>query len=388
MQIFEPDKFETEILDSINDILDIRTYSTRNSTLSEMSYKQRCFLNGVIRQVKPKKILEVGVAGGGSSAIILNAIKDIDGSFLYSIDYNEKYYRDSSRNSGFIVNEKFPELSNKWKLYLGGLSAKYMEEIGGDIDLCLLDTVHSNPGEFLDILFILPYLNKNAILILHDIAYHYYFSEKSYTNGILFSSLKGKKIMLNEDYFGTEVGNIGLIILDDDIMERIFDYFYLLALPWIYMISKEDIVVAEQFIRKHYGENYAKMFLNIALHYKEKINNTKINDLTTKASNSEKQIKDISSKLNNIEKQIKDMTSKENNIEKQIKDMTSKENNIEKQIKDMTSKENNIEKQIKSINSNINNTDKKINNVINSLAWWIPNRKKREKFRNDMNNTK
>ena len=68
--------------------------------------------------------------------------------------------------------------------------------------------------------------------------------------------------------------------------------------------------------------------------------------------------------------------------------MTSKENNIEKQIKDMTSKENNIEKQIKSINSNINNTDKKINNVINSLAWWIPNRKKREKFRNDMNNTK
>ena len=92
MQIFEPEKFETKILDSINDILDIKIYPSSNKTLSEMSYKQRCFLNGVIRQVKPKRILEVGVAGGGSSAIILNAIKDMKDSFLYSIDYSEQYY--------------------------------------------------------------------------------------------------------------------------------------------------------------------------------------------------------------------------------------------------------------------------------------------------------
>ncbi|WP_304330923.1 class I SAM-dependent methyltransferase [Brachyspira innocens] len=345
MNFFELEKFETNYLNDINDILNDRTYNNGNHTVSEMTYKQRCFLNGVIRQTKPKKILEVGVSAGGSSAIILNAINDINNSFLYSIDYANMYYRNKSKKVGFLVNERFSELSNKWKLYTGGVAAKFMEEIGNDIDLCLLDTAHTNPGEFLDILFILPYLKKNAILILHDTAYHS-FNPRSYTNGVLFSSLKGKKFTINENYFGAKFGNIGLIILDDDIKERIFDYFYLLTLPWNYMITKDDITISEEFILKHYGENYAKMFLNIALYYQEKINNTKIDAITSKADDLEKQIKDINSKTNNLEKQIKD------------------------------------------INSNIDNTDKKINNVINSLAWWIPNRKKREQFRNTMNNNK
>ena len=36
------------------------------------------FLNGIIRKFKPKKCLEIGVSKGGSSVIILNAIKDIN----------------------------------------------------------------------------------------------------------------------------------------------------------------------------------------------------------------------------------------------------------------------------------------------------------------------
>ena len=38
---------------------------------------QREFLNGIVRKFKPKKILEIGVAEGGSSIVILNAIKTI-----------------------------------------------------------------------------------------------------------------------------------------------------------------------------------------------------------------------------------------------------------------------------------------------------------------------
>ena len=39
------------------------------------------FINGIIRKYKPKKCLEVGVALGGSSIVILNALKDIKDSF-------------------------------------------------------------------------------------------------------------------------------------------------------------------------------------------------------------------------------------------------------------------------------------------------------------------
>lgn len=53
---------------------------------SEMSEHERRFLNGIIRELKPEKILEVGVSAGRSSVIILNAIKDIEDAKLYSID--------------------------------------------------------------------------------------------------------------------------------------------------------------------------------------------------------------------------------------------------------------------------------------------------------------
>lgn len=267
MTIDKPEKFENEILNEINDILDIKVKNNANSTISEMTYLERCFLNGIIRQTKPKKILELGVSAGGSSAIILNAIKDFDDTKLYSVDYSKKWYRDNSKDTGFIIDEKFSNLKNKWKLYAGGIAAKYMEEIGGEIDLCLIDTVHSNPGEFLDFLIVLPYLKKNAILILHDIALH-----KSHkwciTNGILFSCLRGKKFSFNEGLWN-KFANIGAVILDENIMDNILDYFYLLTLPWGYSPSDNDIWECQKLFSRNYKEELTDIFMNIMLTNKQ-----------------------------------------------------------------------------------------------------------------------
>ena len=52
----------------------------------QLTFEEQKFLHGLIRITKPKKIVEIGVYKGGSSALILNAIKDIDGSKLFSID--------------------------------------------------------------------------------------------------------------------------------------------------------------------------------------------------------------------------------------------------------------------------------------------------------------
>ena len=72
------DKYETNFINRINN---------HNLWLcSRMWGNQKEFLNGVVRKFKPKKVLEIGVAEGGSSIIILNAIKDIKHSHLFSID--------------------------------------------------------------------------------------------------------------------------------------------------------------------------------------------------------------------------------------------------------------------------------------------------------------
>ena len=40
--------------------------------------KEAYFINGLIRKLKPKNCLEIGVANGGSSIVILNALKDLN----------------------------------------------------------------------------------------------------------------------------------------------------------------------------------------------------------------------------------------------------------------------------------------------------------------------
>jgi hypothetical protein len=105
-----------------------------SSDCSQMWDNQREFLNGLVRKFKPKKILEIGVFRGGSSIVLLNAIEDFKDSHLYSIDL------DSRQEVGYCVNKYFPNLSKKWTLFKGKIATEYLEEIGDNIDMVLIDT--------------------------------------------------------------------------------------------------------------------------------------------------------------------------------------------------------------------------------------------------------
>ena len=112
---------------------------------------QILFINGIIRKYKPKKCLEVGVARGGSSVLILNAINDIENSFLISLDLNTKLYVNKKYDTGYIVNTYFPELTKKWKLFTGEQPHIFLQNLKIKFDFVFLDTAHVTPGEFLNI---------------------------------------------------------------------------------------------------------------------------------------------------------------------------------------------------------------------------------------------
>ena len=73
-----------------NEFLNIEGYNSEillpiQNTLKgyiEITHDEQKFLNGIIRKIKPKKIVEIGVAYGGTAVIILNAIKDIEDAKL------------------------------------------------------------------------------------------------------------------------------------------------------------------------------------------------------------------------------------------------------------------------------------------------------------------
>ena len=164
-------RYETTV-DNINIYLD--TYETNvylpikkkleTFGCSQMWENQREFLNGVVRKFRPKKIVEIGVNKGGGSSIILNAIQDIENAHLYSIDLSD------GSHIGTCVKNLFPQFLNKWTLFKGDVSAKFMEQIGNDIDMVFIDSAHFEPGEILDFIIILPFLKEAAIVGFHDIA--------------------------------------------------------------------------------------------------------------------------------------------------------------------------------------------------------------------------
>ena len=257
--------FQHEILDEIYDSI---------APHSDMAHNERYFLNGIIRYFKPKKILEVGVSKGGGSAIILNAIKDLD-SQLISVDYCEKYYGgNTDKLSGYIVDENFPQLKNKWTIYRGGDISKFIEKIGSDIDLLVLDTAHIHPWETLNFLCVLPFMKKDSWCVLHDVSLPMLkYRENDLACRLLFghvvSDYKLMPVSDHESYFA----NIGVFHIIDDTRKYIGNLFESLLVVWEAMpevfnkkifpcatpMLPEDINSIRNIINKYYPD-YVNFF--------------------------------------------------------------------------------------------------------------------------------
>lgn len=257
------DKYETYIYDEIKDQL-------QKTKCSVMWGNQKEFINGIIRKYKPKKILELGVLRGGSSIIILNAIKDIKNSHLYSIDIN------GEEMIGSCVKNYFPYLSEKWTLFKGNIAANYIENIGENIELAMIDTSHFEPGEILDFLMILPFLKNEAIIIFHDIDHQITHSKGALMRDewapyIIYNLIRGEKFLpsgqgiLNKD--------IGAIKLEKNQKKYIHDYCRALGGQWRYFPLEKHIKIILNYFEKYYDYecltilnesiNFNRMFVKV-----------------------------------------------------------------------------------------------------------------------------
>ena len=237
----------------------------------QLNKNQFYFINGIIRKYKPRNCLEIGVAQGGSSILILNAIKDINNSFLVSIDINTKYYLNPLKKTGHCVKEYFPELSNNWKLFTGEQPHKFLDKLNIKFDFLFLDTVHLAPGELINIIEALPFLNDNSIVVLHDIMFHlpsnrYYnpFYIKYHPSQIyLMTSLVGNKIIIKDLKKGSE--NIGAVFLYPNQKKYYLSYFLLLLSPWEYLPNDNYINELKIFIEKYYKNELLLLLFNRAV---------------------------------------------------------------------------------------------------------------------------
>lgn len=244
---FEP----IDILDRVDDVYAI-----------EMSKEQEAFLCGLIKKHRPKKIVEIGVAAGGTTAVVLNCLSMLDlNAQMFSIDLSTDYYRDNSKKTGYLIEECKSRLNRKMEhtLYTGKFAVEYLEEIGKDIDFLILDTVHSLPGEMLDFLACYPFLRKGSIIVLHDIAMNHYVSDvNSFATKLLFDTVVAEKYieMRNNDVFP----NIGAFMINDDTDKYIDNVFSALTITWSYIPQEQELYLYKDFYEKYYTHESVKLF--------------------------------------------------------------------------------------------------------------------------------
>jgi len=279
----------------------------KDSQVSLMHEAERRFVHGLINFIKPERILEIGVAYGGGTAVLLNAIKFFKDSEVISIDLAKviQYGSGNVKNTGHFAKKHFKNNKN-WKLFVGKDPSEIIEKLiedggGKPFDFCVIDTAHIHPVESLNFLTIFPFLSDNAVVVIHDLieftgvgkGYPQQISQSTrFANKLLFDCLCGPKLKVkDETYLSPDrfSGNIGAIQITKDTKKYIQNVFSMLMFPWGLLPSLKHLKLISGIIKKYYDEENFKEFchavrLNLKFisndfSYKDKNNKNKFRPL-------------------------------------------------------------------------------------------------------------
>jgi predicted O-methyltransferase YrrM len=133
------------------------------------------FLGGLVARHRPETAIEIGVASGYSSAVLLRALRALDPPNvvsprrLVSFDVQPNCYFDRTRAVGAAVAELVPELVPMWQLAIGRGAIDVRRVLGPRLaQFAFIDGSHDHPWPALDMLAILPGLEPGSWVALHD----------------------------------------------------------------------------------------------------------------------------------------------------------------------------------------------------------------------------
>ena len=228
-----------------------------------MAYDQHLLIAETIETIKPKKILEIGVQVGCTSAFILEylSLRNMNETKLDSVDIISEF---RNPNTG-IINKIGEEVENQnaptknWQLFTGAPIIYIYDKVQTDYDLCIIDTSHKYPGEIIDFLSSLPLLRQEATVFIHDIAMTRE-CEYSDVTSMLFSAIPGKKKLPETNYFAGGKPNIGRVKLDPDIFDKLLGVFNLLTVTWQYQLHFNYLNKLHSVFNNIYTQDCMRLF--------------------------------------------------------------------------------------------------------------------------------
>ncbi|WIH82534.1 class I SAM-dependent methyltransferase [Brachyspira pilosicoli] len=334
---------------------------------SLMLIEQKRFLMSIISENKMKNVLEIGVWNGVSSLCILKSGIENNNNFqLYSIDFENNDFIAAAVNHYCSKEEKEHYHINKGKTVfdIENIVPKDIK-----FDLVFIDAGHSHPFPLFDLIFSIPYMHENTIIILHDIID--YMVPNAWGESFIFESWTGDKYRLYTNFEKNIYSTMGCIKLHKTKEElynniKIISDISLRANPW-------------------------------AINYYQ--NNKNINDIDNKNKNLGLgfNLKDIEKIKNYMEKYYTDEFSEQintiliNNYNNYMKNCylymheTRLLYYLYKNIDRIHSIDNNINYIAYDNDIKYNSLNRKLDKLINMIVWWIPIKKIRDNIRKKLN---
>lgn len=220
---------------------------------SELSDKDLGLIGGIIEKYRPTRILEIGVAGGGTTCFVLNCLKKLElDSKMYSVDISYTFHLNQLLDCGYQIKaaKELLQIDGQHKLYLGKPIAAVINEIiedsGRKIDLLILDTSHYMPGEVLDFLICLPFLSANAIVVLDDQLFAFEGENRmAFCTRVLNSCVMAERMCVDDFYTDKMIA----LFLNEYTKKSIENLWLSLMIPWEYSLGD-------------YEENYKEVVKN------------------------------------------------------------------------------------------------------------------------------
>ena len=142
----------------------------------------RKFLYYLCRILKPKNVIETGVAYGISSSYILQALEDNEFGNLYSIDSIFRPWQTKEMIGSIIPKE----LRVRWQLVIGKSTEK-LENILmkiSDLDIFIHDSSHTYENMMFEFNMIIKNIKKNGMIISDDVINNDAFYDFTISNNV------------------------------------------------------------------------------------------------------------------------------------------------------------------------------------------------------------
>lgn len=216
------------------------------------------FLAGLVAFADPRNVVEIGVASGWSSAVLLQTLGELRGGGrrVTGIDLSPTYYLDAAIATGQAVHDVVPHRIADYRLLTGRLAFACMEEVG-PVDLAFIDGHHMHPWATLDMISVLPFMKRGNWVAMHDLNLCT-FERHKHTNRApfyLFYMWPDRKLHSTQ-----QPTMIGAVQIEREPQEYLPALLEILYTPWEIDVDVEALSQLAAFIGRHFGSEWEGRF--------------------------------------------------------------------------------------------------------------------------------